>query len=43
VEVAQTTLYLTGAMLDAILDSHLADPQKLELSLPAQRMAAAPV
>jgi hypothetical protein len=42
-EVAQTTLYLTGAMLDAILDSHLADPQELELSLPAQRMAAAPV
>lgn len=40
-EVARTTLYLTGAMLDAILDSHLADPQELELSLPGRRMAAA--
>jgi hypothetical protein len=37
VEVARTTLYLTGAMLDAVLDSHLADPQDLQASVPLQR------
>jgi hypothetical protein len=39
-EVARTTLFLTGAMLDAVLDSHLADPQGLEASFPVQRAGA---
>jgi hypothetical protein len=37
IEVARTTLYLTGAMLDAVLDSHLADPESCELSFVSRR------
>jgi hypothetical protein len=39
-EVARTTLYLSGAMLDAVLDSHLSDPQTAEASSTAETAAA---